>query len=92
MKITKPFTKRIIIAVIVGGIITLLTGLLSNQPDLLGVNYWGYPLPWLKQVVYPGTPKVILWDYLILDWLIWVGIVFCVRYIIDRLLYQAHDS
>ncbi|MFQ5820696.1 MAG: hypothetical protein ACE5I5_11960 [Candidatus Heimdallarchaeota archaeon] len=86
MIMTELFEKRLIIAVVVGGIIALLTGLLSNQPDLLGVNYWGYPRPWLKQVVYPGSFKVILWNYLILDWLIWAGIVFCVRYIIDYLL------
>ncbi|MFX0198664.1 MAG: hypothetical protein ACFFCW_21285 [Candidatus Hodarchaeota archaeon] len=85
MIITELIKKRLIIIVVKGGIIALLTGFLSNQPDLLGVNYWGYPFPWLKQVVYPGTPKVILWHYLILDWLIWVGIVFCVRYVFDRL-------
>lgn len=86
MVMIEAFKKRLVVAVVVGGIIALLTGLLSNPPDLLGVNYWGYPLPWLKQVVYPDTPKVIIWHYLILDWLIWAGIVFCVRYVIDRLL------
>ncbi|MFQ6125156.1 MAG: hypothetical protein ACE5R6_11215 [Candidatus Heimdallarchaeota archaeon] len=68
MKTTEPIKKRLIVAIVVGGVIILLTGLLSNQSGLLGVNYWGYPLPWLKQVVYPDTPRVIRWDYFFLDW------------------------
>ncbi len=83
MTINMTFLKRLVLpSLIIGGIITSFSGLLPNiPPSLLGVGYWGYPLPWLKQVVYPGAPKVIIWHFLILDWLIWTGLSFSVLYV-----------
>ena len=87
MILNSMYIKRVILpACILGVIITLISGLLPNMPtQLLGVGYWGYPLPWIKQVVYPGAPKVIIWHFLILDWIIWMGLSFGVLYAINRL-------
>lgn len=76
-------------SILIGLVITLITGIFMNarfvgefpnlkyatQP-LLGVSYWGYPLAWIKQVVYPNAPKQIIWFNFVVDWIIWSGIVF----------------
>ena len=82
MTINATLLKRLVLSsCILGGIITIFSGLLPNiPPGLLGVGYWGYPLPWIKQVVYPGAPKVIVWHFFVLDWLIWMGLSFAVLY------------
>ena len=82
MKINTKLLKRLVLtSCILGGIITIFSGLLTNiPPGLLGVAYWGYPLPWIKQVVYPGAPKVIIWHFFVLDWLIWMGLSLAVLY------------
>ena len=77
--------------------IAMLTALVPNAgvigefPDvrfvsipMLGVSYWGSPLPWLKQVVYPGAPKQLIWPNLLADiafWVLAVAVVklFCIR-------------
>lgn len=41
---------------------------------LLGVGYWGIPLPWLKQVVYPGAPMEIIAANAAVDLLFWVAV------------------
>lgn len=84
--INLPFIKRVVLpSCIVGGIVTILSGLLSNTSlGLVGVGYWGYPLPWIRQIVYPGAPKVLIWQFLILDWLIWTALSFGAIYAVDH--------
>ena len=53
----------------------MITGLFPNI-FLLGVNYWGYFLPWLRRIVYPGSPLEVLWIYLIVDVIIWSVLVY----------------
>jgi hypothetical protein len=67
------------------------TGVIGEFPDvrfvsipLLGVSYWGGPLPWLKQVVYPGAPREVVWPNLLADIAFWAVVVavtklFCIR-------------
>jgi len=38
---------------------------------IIGMNYWGYPLGWLKQAVYPDAPKVLVWQNFLIDIIIW---------------------
>jgi len=70
---------------------SLNTGVIGEFPDvrfvsipLLGVSYWGGPLPWLKQVVYPGAPRAVVWPYLLADVAFWAVVVavtklFCIK-------------
>jgi hypothetical protein len=58
------------------------TGAIGEFPDvrfvsipMLGVSYWGSPLPWLKQVVYPGAPKQLIWPNMLADIVFWVVVV-----------------
>lgn len=62
------------------------TSVIGEFPDvrfvdipLLGVGYWGGPLPWLKQVVYPGAPKVVVWPNLLADVAFWALAVAAVK-------------
>jgi hypothetical protein len=41
---------------------------------LLGVDYWGIPLPWLKRVVYLGAPTEVIWANAVADLLFWVAV------------------
>lgn len=74
--------------ILIGVGVTILTmmvpnaGVIGEFPDvrfvsvpLLGVGYWGSPLPWLKQVVYPGAPKQLIWPNLLADIVFWVVVV-----------------
>jgi len=64
-----------IYSIITGIVITLITGLFPNV-FLLGVNYWGYFLPWLRRIVYPGSPLEVLWIYVLVDVIIWSVLVY----------------
>jgi|GEM_PF-1865219 len=84
--------KSIIFSLVVGLALTFLTSFLINNvvigefPNIrfvslpiIGVNYWGYPLPWLKQVVYPGELKVPIWSHFVIDIAYWTGLVLIIK-------------
>jgi len=82
-------SKRVLPFLLVAGLaLTLATSLVPNTgvigefPDvrfvsvpMLGVSYWGSPLPWVKQVVYPGAPRQLVWPNLLADVAFWVLLV-----------------
>ncbi|MFH1623394.1 MAG: hypothetical protein ABIA12_02675 [Candidatus Aenigmatarchaeota archaeon] len=62
------------------------TGVIGEFPDvrfvpvpMLGVSYWGSPLPWVKQVVYPGAPRQLVWPNLLADVLFWAALLAVVK-------------
>jgi len=64
------------------------TGVIGEFPDvrfvsvpMLGVSYWGQPLPWVKQVVYPGAPLEVVWPNLLADVAFWVMLLAVVKVI-----------
>jgi hypothetical protein len=72
----KPL-KLIILAAIGGIVITLITGLLGNTPEMLvGAVWYGYPLAWLvRMVVAPQyNPWVVRPLRLIADVVFWAAI------------------
>lgn len=79
-------------SVFLGLIITVATSFVYNSyvfgefPNIqfisipiLGVGYWGMPLPWLRQIVYPGAPKQIVWSHFIIDVIFWAAVVFVLK-------------
>jgi len=64
-----------IYSLLTGIIITLITALFPNV-FLMGISHWGYLLPWLRRVVYPGAPLEILWVYFISDIIIWSVLIY----------------
>jgi hypothetical protein len=80
--------KLLVFSILIGLGITLLSSVLINNvvigefPDIrfvsipmLGVSYWGYPLPWMKQVVYPGAVKEPIWSHLVINVAYWAFLV-----------------
>lgn len=79
-------------SVLVGVLVTLVSGFLFNpfvvgdfpnirvvSEPLMGVGYWGYLLPWLKQVVaWPIPPRTIIWQNLVIDLILWSAIPFAI--------------
>ncbi len=64
-----------IYSLLTGIIITLITGFFPNI-FLIGVSYWGYLLPWMSRVVYPGAPLQIIWINFIVDVVIWSVLIY----------------
>ena len=84
--------NAVLFSFVAGLAITFLTSILINNvvvgelPDirlvsepLLGVSYWGYPLPWMKQVVYPNAGKEIILSHFLINIAYWTGLVFIVE-------------
>jgi len=59
-----------IYSLLTGIIITLITGFFPNV-FIIGTQHWGYLLPWMSQIVYPGAPLEIMWINFIVDIVIW---------------------
>ena len=76
----------IVIAIVVGVAITLASGLFSNTPSgLLGAVHFGYPLPWLHQVVYPNAPLEVDALILLVDAVIWTVIAGLILFLIESI-------
>jgi len=84
--------KIVAFSVLIGLIITLFTSLFVNADvigefpkvrfvsiPMLGMSYWGLPLPWLRQVVYPGATKQVIWAHFIVDLIFWIAVVFAAK-------------
>ena len=66
-------------SVVVGVVITLVSGFIQTPMPHLGVDvvYWGIPLPWTMRVI-PTLFQSIDWLNLVADLLFWVIIVLIV--------------
>lgn len=67
--------KTSIYSILTGILITLITGLFPNV-FLLGVSYFGYFLPWLSKIVYPGATLNVIWVNLLVDVVIWSVLIY----------------
>jgi len=78
--------RRIAISIIIGAVITSLSGLFPNPFSyrLLGVSHWGIPLPWITQIVYPNAPKILNWAEFIVDMGFWIIVFYFCYYIICK--------
>ena len=78
--------KLIILSIILGIIITLITGFFTH-PSVVGAKWWGYPLTWKTQAVLSpeySPPLNINWLNFIIDIIIWTIIFFIIFGIILR--------
>jgi hypothetical protein len=79
--------KTVIFAVIGGIVITLLTGLLNNTPEMLmGAVYYGYPFAWLEMMVV--APQYFPWVVrplrLVLDLVVWTIVVWVILFVVSK--------
>jgi hypothetical protein len=80
-------TKRLVVSIIGGVIITLLTGLFSSTPQMLvGAEWYGFPFAWLIRMVV--APEYNPWrvEYLnfIADIVVWSVILLVIVFIVDK--------
>ena len=78
--------KIIIVALIVGFVITLITGLIRTTPqDLVGATWYGWPLAWriVPVVLQPQTSYNI--GEFIADVIIWFIVVFVILVLLTKL-------
>ena len=83
----KKLIQITIISVIVGIIITVITGLLSNQGNFVGSGRWGYPVHWLSRIIVGpqySPPTNIVWLNLMIDIVIWSIVILVILIIVFR--------
>ena len=81
--------SKVLVGSVLGGVlVTLLSGLFPNTPEMLvGAEHFGFPLPWLIRIVYPGSPLAVPPEYygnLVVDIVIWTIVVGIVLFIVTR--------
>jgi len=88
----KSTKKMLVYAVVVGVVITLVTGLIANTPDcvftacVVGVVYYGYPFAWLARTAAapPYSPWLIRLVRLILDIVAWTVVVYIILFALSK--------
>ena len=80
-------TKRLVVAIIGGIIITLLTGLFPSTPQMLvGAEWYGFPLAWLiRMIVAPEyNPWRVEFLNFIADVVVWSVILLVIVFAVDK--------
>jgi hypothetical protein len=87
VKTLKSSMKMVVYAIVAGVVITLLTGLIGNTPEMLvGAVYYGYPFAWLEMMVV--APQYFPWVVrplrLILDIVVWAVVVWVILFVVSK--------
>jgi hypothetical protein len=80
-------TNRLVVSILGGEIITLLTGLFSNTPQMLvGAEHYGFPLAWLiRMIVAPEyNPWRIEFVNFLADVIVWSVILLVIVFIVEK--------
>ena len=80
-------TNRLVVSILGGEIITLLTGLFSNTPEMLvGAVHYGFPLAWLiRMIVAPEyNPWRIEFVNFLADVVVWSVILLVIVFIVEK--------
>jgi hypothetical protein len=80
-------TNRLVVSILGGEIITLLTGLFSNTPQMLvGAEHYGFPLAWLiRMIVAPEyNPWRIEFVNFLADVVVWSVILLVIVFIVEK--------
>jgi hypothetical protein len=80
-------TNRLVVSILGGEIVTLLTGLFSNTPQmLLGAEHYGFPLAWLIRMIV--APEYNPWRIDVLSFLadvvVWSVILIVIVFILEK--------
>lgn len=91
----KKINKLVGMSLVIGLVITVIGGMRVNEniigdlPNIqvitqpwLGTTYYGHILPWMKQAVYPGSVRDVIWQNFFVNILIWAGIVYVILIIL----------
>ena len=80
-------TNRLLVSIFGGEIITLLTGLFSNTPQMMvGAEWFGSPLAWLiRMIVAPEyNPWRIEFVNFLADVVVWSVILLVIVFIVEK--------
>jgi hypothetical protein len=80
-------TNRLVVSILGGEIMTLLTGLFSNTPEMLvGAEHYGFPLAWLiRMIVAPEyNPWRIEFVNFLADVVVWSVILLVIVFIVEK--------
>ena len=80
-------TNRLVVSILGGEIITLLTGLFSNTPQMMvGAEWFGFPLAWLiRMIVAPEyNPWRIEFVNFLADVVVWSVILLVIVFIVEK--------
>ncbi len=80
-------TNRLVVSILGGEIITLLTGLFSNTPEMLvGAEHFGFPLAWIiRMIVAPVyNPWRIEFVNFLADVVVWSVILLVIVFIVEK--------
>jgi len=83
----KSSMKMLVYAFVAGVVITLLTGLIGDTPEMLvGAVYYGYPFAWLEMMVVAPQyfPWVVRPIRLILDIVVWAVVVWVILFAVSK--------
>jgi hypothetical protein len=80
-------TNRVVVSIVGGEVVTLLTGLFSNTPEMLvGAEHYGFPLAWLiRMIVAPEyNPWRIEFVNFLADVVVWSVILLVIVFIVGK--------
>lgn len=80
-------TNRLLVSIFSGEIITLLTGLFSNTPQMMvGAEWFGFPIAWLiRMIVAPEyNPWRIEFVNFLADVVVWSVILLVIVFIVEK--------
>ena len=80
-------TNRLLVSIFSGEIMTLLTGLFSNTPQMMvGAEWFGFPLAWLiRMIVAPEyNPWRIEFVNFLADVVVWSVILLVIVFILEK--------
>ena len=87
MVVKTKSSMKIVVYAVVAGVITLLTGLIGDTPEMLvGAVYYGYPFAWLEMMVVAPQyfPWVVRPIRLILDIVVWAVVVWVILFAVSK--------
>jgi cytochrome b561 len=78
--------KIVVSAVIIGIVITLITGIINTTPSgLVGASWYGWPFAWRIIPVVPNPEASYDIAEFIGDWVVWSIVAFVVMFILCKL-------
>lgn len=78
--------KTLIASLIIGIVITLVTGLINTTPNLVGATWYGWPVAWMYH--YVTYPPSTAYNYvnLVIDIVVWFIIALVVLSVAMRVM------
>lgn len=74
-----------IVSVVLGIVLTGLTGLINTTPNLVGASWYGWPTAWYTVPVVPNPVWNLNYANLVIDIVVWAIVVAIIMFIAMKL-------